>query len=555
MANQITDSRTLVTSFDTVTDAVNLSGVASGTQDTEIFLQGSASVGFYVGSSLDGILYNAGSAQNWSNNVFYIWVNSGIVGLLDTKANGGFRIRFAGTNASDFFEVYVGGSDEWPNAISGGWTQFVVDIEVARTAAVGAGQVGGTPPPTTAIRYVGYAAVTVPMPRMTDNTWVDEIRRVDRSAASPAAVTIEGRNGGTTPWTWADVRAQLGVASGVVKDGPGGSYVLNGPVQFGAEDAEIHEFLDTSQVLLWDDQEFVADSYYALNARGGATGSTTVTAGIKDGTGNDATGSQGWIVQAAANGARWTADFNDPNVDAINIYGSTFIHAAALSMNSASVEAVSTQMIDCSSLLADGSVQLRNAVIAPNTLTGEPFASVQSVSTFVFCTFESAGTGHAIGLTGTLSTPQSSVGNLFTGYATNAGTAGDRALFNDLGGAVTVNVSGGGDVPSVRNGAGATTSVELTVSFQITGLRDGTEVRLYRVSDGVELAGEENVTSVPVEEPNGVFLYEYPYSTDIPIYVHIHNIEYVFIRLDGQTLTNQDQVIPVQQRFDRTYSA
>lgn len=546
MANQITDARTVVNTFDTVTGSVDLSGSAAGTQDLEIYIQGTASVGNYVTNTLSGIMYDAGATQDWSGNTFYIWLNSGIVGLLDTKANGGMRIRFAGATVTDFFEVYVGGSDSWPNAVSGGWTQFVVDIDVARATAITNGWTGGNPPVTTAIRYVGYAAQTGgTMPRMADNTWIDEIRRLP--SGSPAVI-VEGQNGGLTPWGWSDVRTQLGVASGVVKDGPGGSYVLNGPIQFGIDDLiTAHRFSDTSQVLLWDNQEFIDDTLYALTARGNAlTGTTQVTAGVRSGTGNDSTGARGWIIQAASDGARWTADFNDPNVDAVNLWGSTLIHAGALALDSTNVSVISTQMIDCEGAVVTGSEQIRNSVIAPAVATSSAFMIANDISTIVNCEFESSGTGHAIELQTPLVATQDSIGNLFAGYASDAGTAGDRALYNNQGGAVTINVSGGGEVMSVRNGTGASTNVVATVNFSLTGLVDGTEVRIYRVSDDVELYGEENSSG-------GTVTYQYNYTSDTPVYIHIHHVQYVPIRLE-LSLTADDASVPVQQRFDRAYS-
>ena len=174
MANQITDNRTSVDTAEAATNYVDISGSAAGTADNEIFIQGSNSIGQYLGSSLDGLLYNAGSAQDWSNNVFYIWINCGIVGLLDTKANGGFRIRFTGATVTDWFEVYVGGSDSWPPTIEGGWAQFVVDIETARADAVTNSWTNGTTPSTTArvtisLSFIGALACSQVMPSLLKN--------------------------------------------------------------------------------------------------------------------------------------------------------------------------------------------------------------------------------------------------------------------------------------------------------------------------------------------------------------------------------------------------
>ena len=89
MANQITDNRTLVDSADVVgTVWVDLAGAAA-TLDAEIFIQGAGSMGAYCTTTRDGTFYRYAADQDLSNNHVYIWVNCGIVGLLDTKANGG----------------------------------------------------------------------------------------------------------------------------------------------------------------------------------------------------------------------------------------------------------------------------------------------------------------------------------------------------------------------------------------------------------------------------------------------------------------------------------
>lgn len=80
------------------------------------------------------------------------------------------------------------------------------------------------------------------------------------------------------------------------------------------------------------------------------------------------------------------------------------------------------------------------------------------------CDFTSAGTGHAIEITATGTFTMS--GDTYSGYGADGST--DAAIYNNSGGAVTINVDGGGDIPTVRNGAGASTTVESPVSTTIT---------------------------------------------------------------------------------------
>ena len=385
-------------------------GGGSATLDTDVFIQGSGSIAEQVTSTRRFILYNAGSTQNWSNNVFYVWINCGIVGLLDTKANGGFTIRFTGSNTNDFIEFYVGGSDDWPIAVEGGWVQFVVDIEATPS------NTGGTAPATNAIQHVGFSAVTAgTMTKSADNTWIDEIRRLPDGTPG---IIVEGRNGGSTDWDFDDIVTQLGSGTGTLKNGPAGSFILNTPIQCGINDTTIHRFSDTNKIVLWDDQEFAPTDLYVLSALGNSSGTTNVRFGVKTGTGDDATGAQGVTFAAASTGVRWDMDFDDPDLDSTDMYGCSFIHGGGFQLDDAAVEIISSQYIDCTSATVSNSLQLRNKIIDANTADGVGFMITDDAADIRFCEFEFS-EGHAIEATTPLDATQESRGNLFAGYGAN----------------------------------------------------------------------------------------------------------------------------------------
>ncbi len=498
MANTISDNRTSINAADSATGYVDLSGATAGTLDTEIFFEGSGSIGQYVTSSLDGLMYDLGTATDVSSNTFYILVNSGIVGLLDTKAAGGFRIRFTGATVTDWFEVYVAGSDSWPSSFAGGWTLFVVDIETARSTAVTNGWTNGTTPATTAIRRFGYAAVTGgTMPRMVDNTWMDASYRLPDGTAG---IIVEGRNGGTVDWGWADVVSEMALVDNpCARNADGGAITLTTPVQIGINDTTTHAFTDTNKVILWDNQEFLPDDVYALSALGNVGGTTNVTMGVKSGTGDAATGSQGVTFQAASTGARWTMDFNDPNLDGINFYGCNFIHGAGLLLDDAAVSVISSFYIDCSSALVSNSEQLRVSVVNANTADGVAFMTTDDIGDIVFSSF-SFSDGHGIELTTPRVASQTSKGNLFSSYG--ATTSNDAAVYNNSGGAVTITVTDLGDSPSYRDGTSASTVIVAgAVTVQATAaLKNGTAVESARVflkaADGTGSFPFEDVVTV-----------------------------------------------------------
>lgn len=477
MADQILDVRTLLWDAGDGTggDPDDLAGSPAADDDTSTFIQGSISQTLSITNSVLGRLFDAGTAQNWSNNTFWLWVNCGVVGLLNAKAAGGMTVRFCGATVTDWFEVYVAGNDSYPITFEGGWAVFVIDIEDAHTNS---DATGGTKPATSAIRYVGMTAETSIMPKMADNFWMDAIYR--NPTASPAW-TVEGQNGGSTDWTFADVATELTVASGLVLPIDGDSFYVTGPGQFGIADSETHGFTSLNDTILWSDQEFVLDGFYKLSAVGDSGGVTNVTFGAKSGSGDDATGSQGASIKSGSANARFDLDFNDPDLDSINFYGCSLIHGGDFLLDDPAVSFISTLFIDCDSALVSNAEILRCSIIEANTADGVAFMTTDKLDDIVFCTFEFSD-GHGVELTTPNTASHASKGNVFTSYGTT--TSNDAALYNNSGsGLVTINVTDGGSDITYRDGTSATTAIVLNpVTLILTVLeQDGTPVENARV--------------------------------------------------------------------------
>lgn len=121
---------------------------------------------------------------------------------------------------------------------------------------------------------------------------------------------------------------------------------------------------------------------------------------------------------------------------------------------------------------------------------------------------------------------------------------------------------------------GATRTPPVTTDFQITGLKDGTEVRIYNSNTLAEIAGVEDMTGgvgtstnasvgqvfISGSTDNNTFRFNYNFandfsSTPVPIFVIIMNLGYLHIRLDTlPDLTVSGQSIPVTQTIDRNYN-
>jgi hypothetical protein len=536
MADQITDNRTSLTTNDTTSNIVDATGASSGNQNTETFIEGSASTSNKASSAVIALLFDAGSAQDWSNNAFYIWWNVSTAGKLNTKASGGVRMRFCGATVTDFFEVYIEGNDTY----TGGFKMTVVDIE---RAAANPDNTGGTPPATSAIRYVGIVYdITSMISGNVDNCFLDAMWRLPQSTPG---IIVEGRNGGSTDWAWQDIVNAADAGDPTKAWGTAfnrdGVIFINTPIRFGANDASTHGFSDSNAKVQWEDQLVATTGFYTLTVIGGS-GAQSFQLGSKTGTGDDATGSQGGSIGADANGSRWSFDADDANIDACNLYGVVMDHAEDFQLDNANVETISCTFLDCSSARIDNSLFLRNGVVDSNTADGVAFLTTDDLGDIRFSTFLFSD-GHAIELTTPRVENQTSKGNKFTNYG-SIGT-NDAAVYNNTGGLVNISITNSGDTPTYRNGSGASTTTSNPVTHTITGLDSGSQVIWIRQSDEAEL---ENKT-----ESGGTASYQYEYAGDVDVWVQILSLS-KRERLIDVTLGNTDQSLPASQENDPFYN-
>lgn len=249
-----------------------------------------------------------------------------------------------------------------------------------------------------------------------------------------------------------------------------GSFVGKGKLFIGpATGTATSVFTDSAFAVVFADER-VAVGFYEINIRGAGT---------------DVTWDLGAISAAEPVNARWsltvqsdTNSFSDTNGVWSGADQLTLAAAATLT---------GTTLIDCSKLIQNGATLSGCTVLSANTSDGVAFMEVDDPSLISNCSFEFSD-GHAMELT----TPgtYSFVGNTFSGYGADG--TNDAAIYNNSGGLVTLNISGGGGTPTVRNGTGASTTLNSTVSITVTPLETGSEVRAFRVSDGVELDGVES---------------------------------------------------------------
>lgn len=262
-----------------------------------------------------------------------------------------------------------------------------------------------------------------------------------------------------------------------------GAYVGKGKLYIGpATGSATSVFTDSGFRVVFADER-VASGFYEIRTRGAGT---------------DVSWDLGNIAAANSVNARWnlTVD-SDTNsfADTNGVWSGAdqLVLAAAATLTG-------TTLIDCTKLTQNGATLDACSVRSANTADGVAFIESDDPSLISDCEFEFSD-GHAIEITtpGTYSFD----GNTFVGYGLD--DTNDAAIYNNSGGLVTLNISGG-TTPTVRNGSGASTTLNSTVSITVTPLAAGSEVRAYRVSDGVELDGTESSSgsSHVLSLPSGV---------------------------------------------------
>lgn len=575
---QISDNRILLTAADATTGFVDLAGTSSGNVDSppEVFIEGTVSVGESIGSSLNGLLYDLGTPTDVSGNVFYFWINCAVVGILDTKENGGFTLRFCGGTVTDWFEVYAGGSNFWPKAVQGGWVQFAVDIDYARELAVATspatdGGTNGTPPATSAIQYVGWSGITGgTMPRMIDNLWIDALWRLPPDTPG---IIVSGDNGGS-PYTWDDVLdaadyTDPAKAWGTAKE-LDGIIFLNTPVQFGnsgSPNFAAHDFEDANRVITFESQEFIVDGFYGITVVGDPTASTQrLVAGVNGSAG------QGWTILAAPDGPRWFFTATDANINDLGLYGCSFTHTTVVDIDKTEVSMFDSLLIDGQRLNhsriaspRSGADFRRNAIISADPIYGEGSpAAIESPANIAYCHTADPDriidctwnffTGHAIKLldVGTFQF----IGNVFNvewaevPSSPDANQTLDAGILNDVGD-LTLQISGGGNSPTVFDAQSPGTEIQNNISVTITDIQPGTEVRVYPVESPInttEIGGIE-ATGSPSE-------FTFSGAAGLVVDIVVLHIDYVLPpdnRIRNYSIPDSDTSFPISQIIDRNY--
>lgn len=528
MAVTLTDQRTIINEADATTSWTGSATVTLFTTEPT-GIESTGCLGMVVSNATQNAYFTITSFDFSTNpSLVYLWIFHRAE--LDTRTNGGLMIQFGdGTNRVGYHvagaDVAAFRHDSGPT----GWQCLVVDTaNLPSSTTTFAGALGSLN--FGAITQIGVAFKTlVKAVGGVSNCFWDISRR---GTVGQGLLITAGTSG--DPGTWSQIAsADRGTgnqqAYGVVRQIGEGAFGVQGPITFGDTSGTTASYFSDSNVTVVFEERGLGTNKYLLTIQGNSTGSTTF---IMSGSS---------IVVPATTSAQLVATDSDLQVLTLtntSIVG--FRVGAAFSNNATNGPNHSLTNVtfrNCGQI-DPGRVVMRGCTISG--YTGTTGALLWNANIDIEdCHFSdnTDGTNDPAGIYITATGTYDFIGLTFSGN--------DYDLYNNSGGLVTINVTGGGDTPSVRNGASASTVINNNVLVTLTGLVADTEVRVYDAGTTTEIDGEEDID-------DGSFSFSSQAGEFVDI--RILNIQYVGVNLMNFEIPTADTSIPIQQQFDRNYS-
>ena len=497
MAVTVVDTRTIIDEADSTTGwsspVAGESLALIATIPTPV--ESDQSIGMVVSTQQSDLVHTI-TAIDYSDTLVYVWVQTGA--NLETTAAGGIALVMG--DAAELTGYHLAGSDVAAFRHNSGpvtWQCLVIDTSQMPTANFTDLQGAEVDLDFTNITRIGSMFTTLSKALGNlENCFTDIIR-----VGLDGLIVRAGTSG--DPGIFSEIEAADNVvtsqgAYGIIHELGTDLFGLQGPLTFGDVEGgtpgnTASYFADTNVTVTFEDRGFGTDKYF-IDVVGNSTLETTFQLGTKVGSTG---GSDGCTIFAAAGvGATW--DSSQTDLEFCLLYGSKFSgFEGGMIFSSDATNAPNHEIMACTfsgnGQIDIGLTEFKNNAIAA-AVVGAEFASVliSDTTNISDLSFTSDGTGHGILIT----TP----GNYtFTNFSyTNFGAddTTDASLYNNSGGAVTISVTGV-ESPTVRNGAGASTSVinTKTLDFHVENT-DGDDVEFAQVyiqktTPTAQFAGDE----------------------------------------------------------------
>jgi hypothetical protein len=534
MAIVLTDNRVIYDEADATTGWTGANALFTSAPDPA---EATGSIGTVVSNATVAAYFTGSPVNMSSGTLVYVW--SLPQGAMDTFANGGFALLIGdGTNRVAF---HIGGSDRAAFRHTF-WQCLAIDTgNLPSLFTVNAGSRANLN--LAAITQIGVSYKTLAKSVGGVSNCFTDLIRYGNGGITITAGTV-GDPGNFNEIALDDSSTANQKAHGIFRRLGTGLFGVQGPLTFGTSGTATTYFADSDATVVFEDRGF-ATSRYGITINATTTGTTTFLLGTK--TGLDG-GSNG-VTFTVPTGVGAFFNASNTNLQKLGLYGCAFngfsngVTLSSDATNALEHEIYTTSFVGCG-LIDIGLTQFKNNVISGSVAASA--LKISSTANVSNLSFTSAGTGHAI----VIETPGTYDFNNFTyqGYASTNGTTGNEVLFNNSGGAVTINVSGG-NTPTVRNGTGATTTIVSSVNITLTGMKDNTEVRVYEAGTATEIAGIEIATAGTVD--NRIFTFSA--TPDELVDIITFNLGWISDPLRNFSIPSTNSNVPIAQRIDRVY--
>lgn len=473
------DNRTQLNDCETFANGWTAAAQGGDNTTTGQFYEGTGSIEAQHSNTDEETFTNqdsAGSTFNldWSDTTVYMLVKDNLV---DTFTNGGVQwIIGDGTNRVGYD---VGGNDAVGLTLKTGFVSFRMDVSAAAATPGGNIAYAGTEAGLNqgAISQVGYGSLHLAKAvGNVPNVFIDSIAYI---ANDSYALTI---NGGTvgTPESMTDVAADdITNGWGMIGSPLGMQYLFGAPTEWGNSAATADSYFESN-----------SEQWYFLgdNAGGRALGVTHFPFRVV----GNATDTISFVLNNTVivnTATRAQFDMSDVNVDILKLTGTSFTDLGTISLPVQDIgnkflescafdncDKVIVSTIDIDNLTVNGGNDADGAILLDEDQSG-----TQNITN---ATFNSDGTGHGVHINPTGAGPFTyNFDNWkFNNYATDVGTAADRAVYvNPVTSTadITINVLNGGDTPSVdTTGYTGTLTINNSVTITVSGVSEGTSVQV-----------------------------------------------------------------------------
>ncbi len=437
--------------------------------NTDNVLEGSNSVGdkvsattittYALGAAVTGEPFNFSSGGG--NDGDHIFMITQLQGSVDTLANGGVGIVVADDLATDSVGTwYVGPKSGY----LGGWVYYVVDPARAFdvvTAGTGSWTTGGNPAQLSGVDGLGVRwKITNTIMGASDNCFLDVI-------SIGTGYRVTNGDAGSTECKFSDFSTYEETSTnryGALESKSGVLFPLCKLRIGAASGATNTEFIDSNFTVIWQDA-LVSATFYELVVEKG-TGTTDVT--LSNGTLKAAGTTEVKIDFAGVTSVTLT-NINVERARLIDLDGACSWIGGQIG-TSGMIELFGTATFQSINIL--GPSDATALKITNNTY-------MNNVSGLAFT--KGTTTNHAIEITATGTYDFDDI--TFSGYAGTDGSTGNECVYNNSGGAVTINVNGG-TTPTIRNSAGSSTTVvagTVTVAINVKSAETGLNLQDARV--------------------------------------------------------------------------